>query len=148
MSISIPLKYEQLKSTDDSDIKLLIDTHKMPEISKFISIDEQNYWTYVTETENVFYYKVYNNSDLVASVHCELYEKTLYLSILVFPKYQKQGIGTLILKDIQIGKLPLEYKKIEASIDETNIASIKLFEKCGFSATLKEDELITYLYLK
>ena len=32
--------------------------YDLPEISRFISIDKDNYFKYVTSTENVLYYKV------------------------------------------------------------------------------------------
>ncbi len=39
--------------------------------------------------------------------------------------------------------MPQEVKAVEVSIDETNNASLHLFQKLGFVKTGKEDELIT-----
>ena len=39
-----------------------------------------------------------------------------------------------------------DYEKIEISIDETNIASLNLFERAGFIRISKEDELINFVY--
>lgn len=142
------MDYQQITREDDADIPYLFSICKLPEISRYISIDEENYWRYVTTTENVFYYKVYNGECLVAATHCELSNNTLYMDVMVFPKYQKKGFGTIILRDIQAGKLPLAFDKIEVSIDESNIASIKLFEKMKFCYVSKDDELLTYVYLK
>ena len=66
----------------------------------------------------------------------------------VFPEFQKQGIATTILKDIQTGKLELGFDKIQVSIDEKNIASIKLFESAEFVCVGKDEELWEYEYTK
>ena len=120
----------------------------LPEISKYISIDEVNYWHYITTTANVFYYKIYKGDCLVAAVHCELSDKTLYMDLVVIPKYQKDGIGTMIIRDIITRKLQLDFERIEVSIDESNIPSIRLFEKMQFCYVSKEDELLNYVYQK
>ena len=140
--------YRRIETASDTDIPYLTEILNLPEISHFISINENNYWNYVTETENVFYFKVFNNDILVAATHCEISNKTLYMDIMVIPKYQRNGIATRILQDIKSGKLDIDYKKIEVSIDENNIASISLFEKEGFVCVSKEAELRNYVYLK
>jgi ribosomal protein S18 acetylase RimI-like enzyme len=70
------------------------------------------------------------------------------MDIIVFPEYQKKGIATKILKDIQNGKLGIDFDKIQVSIDEKNITSIKLFENAGFVCIAKDEELLDYLYIK
>lgn len=140
--------YRLMTQQDDTDIPYLLSIYKLPNISCYISIDEENYWPYVTMTENVYYYKVYKNSCLVATIHCELQNRILFMSIMVIPEHQKEGIGTKILNDIQHGQLQLDFDKIEVSIDETNVASIKLFEKMGFGYVSKDGELLEYVYLK
>lgn len=142
------MKYIQITSTRDADIPFLLSIHRLPEISRFISINEKKYFKYVTKTENVFYYKVFDAQRLIASVHCELSDTTLYLSLLVIPDFQNQGIGTAILSDIKNGVLPISFKKIYVSIDEDNFASLQLFKKAGFSQISKEDKLINFFYNK
>ena len=68
------------------------------------------------------------------------------MSVVVFPKYQSQGIATIIVKDIQAGKLGLDFIKIQVSIDEKNTASLKLFESVGFICVNKDEELLEYEY--
>ena len=131
--------YKRIETVNDTDIPYLTEALKLPEISHFISIDENNYWNYVTKTQNVFYFKVFNNDILVAATHCEISNKTLYMDIMVIPTYQRKGLATSILKDIQSDKLPLDFDKIEVAIDESNIASIKLFEKMNFEIVSKEN---------
>lgn len=140
--------YQQMTHEDDRDIPYLRSIYKLPEIARYISIDEKQYWHYVTTTSNVFYYKAYIDGCLAAATHCELSDNTLYMDIMVIPQYQKKGIGADILRDIQNGKLVRDFEKIEVSIDESNIASIKLFEKMNFNYVSKEDELLTYVWLR
>ncbi|MBO5715404.1 MAG: GNAT family N-acetyltransferase [Clostridia bacterium] len=140
------MTYQRIVNISDTDIPHLTSILKQPEIAKFISIDENNYWNYVTQTENVFYFKVFDNDILVAATHCEIHNKTLYMDIMVIPQYQRKGIATLILRDILFGKLQLDFDKIEVSIDEQNTPSIKLFEKMNFIFVSKEDDLLNYTY--
>ena len=140
--------YKRIFSIDDPDIPYLTMILKLPEIARFISIDEKNYWKYVTSNENVFYFKAYEQGRLVGATHCEIVDHILYMDIMIIPTYQRKGFGETILQDIQNGKLPLAYDQIEVSIEDTNEASIKLFEKMNFHCVSKEEELLNYRYLK
>lgn len=142
------MTYRLLKKTDDEDIPLILSVYKQPLISQFISIDAENYWKYITSTDNVYFYKIYKNDILVATIHLELVDRVLYMSVVVFPEHQKQGIATTILKDIQAGKLELDIDKIQVSIDEKNTHSIKLFENAEFVCVGKDAELLEYEYRK
>ena len=140
--------YRLLNGPDDPDVQYLSEILRLPDISRFISIDEDNYWNYVTKTENVFYFKAYENENLVAATHCEIINKTLFMDVMVIPNYRRNGIATQILSDIQSGVLPLCFDKIEVAIDKTNTASIRLFEKMNFTYISTEDELLKYIYVK
>ena len=140
--------YRLVKKFDDEDIPTIRSVYKQPSISQFISIDEENYWRYITSTDNVYFYKIYKDDSLVSTIHLESDDRVLYMSVVVFPEYQKQGIATSILKDIQTGKLGLNFNKIEVSIDEKNTASLKLFENVGFVCIGKNEELFEYEYSK
>ena len=142
------MTYCLLKKADDEDIPLILSVYKQPSISQFISIDEENYWKYITSTDNVYFYKIYKDDILVSTIHLESDNRVLYMSVVVFPEFQKQGIATTILKDIQTGKLELGFDKIQVSIDEKNIASIKLFESAEFVCVGKDEELWEYEYTK
>ena len=142
------MTYRLLKKADDEDIPLILSVYKQPSISRFISIDEENYWKYITSTENVYFYKIYKDDILLATIHLELGDCVLYMSVVVFPEFQKQGIATTILKDIQAGKLELDFDKIQVSIDEKNTASLRLFESVGFVCIGKDEELWEYEYNK
>lgn len=140
------MKYQRMMNEKDNDISYLTSVFKLPEISRYISIDEQNYWKYVTTSENVLFFKIYENDALVATTHLEVVERILYLDIMVIPAQQGKGIASAVLREIQGGKLVSGFDKIEVSIDESNIKSIRLFEKLGFAYVSKEDELIDYVY--
>ena len=140
--------YRLIKDLDDEDIPTILSVYRQPSISRFISIDEENYWKYITSTDNVYFYKIYKDDILVATIHLELVDRVLYLSVVVFPKYQSQEIATIIVKDIQAGKLELDFLKIQVSIDEKNTSSLKLFENVGFICVNKDEELLEYEYSK
>lgn len=142
------MTYCLLKKADDADIPLILSVYKQPLISKFISIDEENYWKYITDTDNVYFYKIYKDDILVSTIHLELDNCVLHMSVVVFPEHQKQGIATTILKDIQAGKLELDFVKIQVSIDEKNTASINMFESAKFVCVGKDTELLEYEYSK
>ena len=142
------MNYSLLERINDKDIPYILDIYKLPSVSRFVSIDEENYWRYVTDADNVRFYKVYKDDSLVAAVHLESDRRILYMSVVVFPDYQRNGIAAEILKDIISGKLGLDFESIRVSIDEKNTASLRLFEKMGFVCTGKDEELMDYEYIK
>lgn len=142
------MNYSLLEHINDKDIPYILDIYKLPSVSRFVSIDEDNYFKYVTDADNVRFYKIYKDASLVAVVHLESYRHVLYMSVVVFPDYQRSGIAAEILKDIIAGKLGLDFDRIRVSIDEKNIASLRLFEKMGFVCTGKDEELLEYEYIK
>lgn len=142
------MTYSLLTSLNDSDIPQLLSNHLLPEVSRFIDINEKKYFKYVTKTENVFYYKISENGKLIGSVHCEISGTVLYVSLLIFPEFQNNGFGTKVIKDIISGTLPLSFDSIEVSIDKTNLPSLRLFEKVGFIKTSVDGGLVNYTYTK
>ena len=142
------MTYRLLEKFDDKDIPAILSVYMQPTISQFISIDNENYWIYITDTDCVYFYKVYKDNILVGTMHLELADGILYMSVVVFPEYQRQGYATIMLKDVQSGKFGLDFNKIEVSIDEKNKASIELFESVGFICTGKDEELFKYEYSK
>ena len=140
------LKFIRVISESDKDIAYIQAIHRLPQISRFIGISD-NYFAYVIENSNVYFYKVFSDDILVGTAHLEICDSTLYMGIVVVPQYQNKGIGTNILRKIQGGSLPITFDRIEVSIDENNTASKRLFEKMGFVFVSKEDELENYLYI-
>ena len=140
------LEFIRVISELDKDIAYIQAIHRLPQISRFIGISD-NYFAYVIENSNVYFYKVFSDDILVGTAHLEICDSTLYMGIVVVPQYQNKGIGTNILRKIQGGSLPITFDRIEVSIDENNTASKRLFEKMGFVFVSKEDELENYLYI-
>ncbi len=141
------LVYRIVSSENDADIPYLIKAYKLPNVSRFISIGD-NYFHYVTNTINVFLYKIYRYEKLIGSIHLEKSGNLLYMDILIFPEFQRLGFATMVIEDIQNDVFGLNYDRIEISIDEGNVASIRLFEKAGFLLVSQENELLNYAYEK
>ena len=141
------MNYHLLTNQNDMLIPTVLSVYKLPSVAQYISIDETNYWKYVTSTENVWFYKIFEDDCFVATIHLELNECVLHMDVVVFPEYQKRGIATKILRDIQNLKLGIEFTKIQVSVDESNSASIRLFENAGFVCIGKEEELWAYEYI-
>lgn len=139
------LVYKRVTSVSDPDIPYMLKMYNHPDISCFISVSD-NYFNYVTHTEKVYFYKVYQYDKLIGAIHLEMFAETLYMDILIFPKFQRNGLGTKIVKDLQADALKLNYHKIQVSIDEKNKASIKTFERSGFIFIHREGELLNYIY--
>ena len=55
------LTYKRMCLEDDTDIPELITIYQIPEIAQYISIGN-NYFRYVTNSEEVYFYKVYENN--------------------------------------------------------------------------------------
>ncbi len=141
------LNYIRLQSQTDRDIPQMLQVYLLPEIARFISLSDR-YFEYVTSTENVYFYKVYDGDTLVGTIHLEKHDSVLAMVILVFSEFQRRGLGLKIARDIQNDVFGLGCDQIEISVDETNAASRRLFEKAGFVPTTQEDELINYVYRK
>ena len=139
------LTYTRILTEDDSNIPHLLQIYQQPNVSQFISISD-SYFHYVTNTPNVYFYKVYEKEKLIGAIHLEKNENLLYMDILIIPEFQKMGFATRVIKDIQNDIFGLNYDRIEISIDESNISSLKLFENAGFTFVSKEAELLNYVY--
>lgn len=118
--------------------------YKIPEISRYIDISD-NFFDYVTNTENVYLLKILKSETLIGNIHFEIYDDIMYIAIMVIPKFQRKGIA----------KNAVEYvinnykcNKYYASIEEGNNSSIKLFESLGFKYESKEDDILNYVYIE
>ena len=142
------MNYCLLSRCSDEWIPTILAAYSHPSVARFISINETKYWKYVTETDDVWFFKIFEEDRLIATTHLELSGSILYMDIVVFPEYQRRGTATQILREIQQGKLGIAFDKIQVSIEQENAASIRLFEKAGFACVSKEDNLLEYVYIK
>ena len=139
------LTYKKMIFENDVDVPQLVEIYHTPEIAQYLKISD-NYFHYVTNNENVHFYKVYKNGEMIGTTHLEQQGTVLFMDVLVFPKFQRVGLGTQIIQDIQDDIFELGYENIEISIDEANTASLRLFGNAGFVFTSKEDELLNFVY--
>ena len=140
------LNYQLIENKDDNDLNKLLNYHNLPEIKKFISLSE-GFFDYVINNENVFYYKVMIDNELVDGLQIEKDNSVIYLALWVKPEKQHRGIATCLLEDVLNEKF-VKFNKVIVSIDKDNQTSIALFTKIGFKHTKQEDELIYFEYKK
>ncbi len=130
------------QTQNDSQTDILRQIHSDPTVSRYISISD-NYFEYVTGSENASYYKICFNNELIGGIHSEIDEAVLYLSICIQARHRGKGLATAALKKF-ISLVPDTVQKIKVSIDETNMPSVKLFEGLGFSKGVQDGELVDY----
>ena len=100
MNIMSSLTYQKMLFENDADVPRLAEIYQEPEIARYLSISD-NYFHYVTNNENVHFYKVYKNGEMIGTTHLEQQGIVLFMDVLVFPKFQRVGLGTQIIRDIQ-----------------------------------------------
>ncbi len=83
---------------------------------------------------------------LVDTIHLEKHDNIMYMDILIFPEFQNSGLGTKVIINIKNDIFNLDFKKIEVSIDESNVPSLRIFEKLSFNLVAQEDELKIFEY--
>ncbi len=101
-----------------------LDNLNNPETNKFLSTHgkPQTKTTVKKWIKDNKPYGVYVDNKLIGTIHISVIP---VIGILVFKNYQRKGYGLEALK--RVGQ-----KKMLTGIDESNIASINLFEKAGF----------------
>ena len=76
---------------NDADVPRLTEIYQKPEIERYLSISD-NYFHYVTNNENVHFYKVYKKGEMIGTTHLEQQGTVLFMDVLVFSKVSKSGI--------------------------------------------------------
>lgn len=139
------LTYVRIRSENDPDIPFLTQMYQKPEVAEYLAVSEA-YFRYVTTAEDVHFCKVYVEHQLAGTLHLEKQGNVLSLAILIFPAFQGRGLGTGVLRDVQADSFGLCCDRIEAAIDESNDASIRLFERAGFTFVSREEELLHFAW--
>ena len=85
-----------------------------------------------------------NHEHPIAYGHLDEEKQTIWLGNCVAEKYQGKGIGTLIMRYLINFARDQQIKSIRLSVDNQNIAAIKLYEKFGFSISEKKETLSFY----
>ena len=128
--------------SEDGDMDEIVRIHHQPSVARYISISD-NYFNYVTETDNVVNLKIKSGSEVLGGIHFETQDQMIYLSICVDERFRRQGIACSALKQF-LEIVSDNVNAIEVSIDSTNLPSICLFEKLGFRQVGNEDGLLMY----
>ena len=126
----------------DPDLPRLKELHQEESIARYIHISE-HYFSYLTETDGVLYYKIKSGPLLLGGIQCEIMDDTLFLSICVGEDHRRRGIAFAALKAMASG-LPEGIRRIEAAVDAENTPSLRLFEKLGFRRSGWAEGLLTY----
>ena len=84
--------------TDDADIPQIAAAYQLKGIVRYINIGEQ-YFDYVTDNENVYFYKVYEGEILIGTVHLEKQQGILFISMI---RHQKNTLNLVLLRTILI----------------------------------------------
>ena len=137
------LIFRRLTSAGDPDVPAIRD---MLSGQRFVSIDADSYFTYVTGTDGVYFYKIYTEGRLCAVLHAENPGRSLSVMITVVPGMRRQGIGKQVISDLcrRLGEYGCT--GAEAYIEPENTASAALFRSCGFRRAADEDGLQRWVY--
>lgn len=137
--------YEKLNSGDEEDIQFLKECCSIPEIEKFIKISD-SFFHYVTNTLNVYYYKILLDNKIVGGLHLQVKDDILYFSIWVMPSYQRIGIAEKVVNDLKNNYFNLNYDEIQVGVAVSNKKSISLFKKLEFEEIKIEEDIIDFKY--
>jgi RimJ/RimL family protein N-acetyltransferase len=83
------------------------------------------------DNEKVQLYVIFNEGSLVGDIRFDI-EEEIEVSVRIDPRFRNQGIGTTILNDLGKYIRGLHFKPMVCRIIKYNLASLKLFLKCGF----------------
>ena len=106
-------------------------------VRKHIGIDDfAQYCRFVEDAPDYYLYAVrLTEAHTVAAITAgEVIDGVAYLMLIVDPSRQHRGIGQRVLRDVirMTDSLFGRHCTLAAAIDESNTASIRCFESCGF----------------
>ncbi|HBN85015.1 MAG TPA: hypothetical protein DDZ89_14365 [Clostridiales bacterium] len=111
-------------------------------VARWIHIDDwENYYNIFRDNPNYLILSAFKDHKLVGEVSIQIEAKEAYISLIIAPDLQGQGIGTKVLKEIctkTLIKYPID--SIVAVISPLNKASIRCFEKAGFAFSHEDED--------
>lgn len=116
-------------------------------LTKPISYAEHSNWfTKKIADKNCYLYIVYNSSLPIGMIRFDINYNSCTISYLVDKSQRGKGIGTSIIKlGIEQFKNDSNFKGfLKAVVKNINIASLKIFDKCGFERENTEGELVFF----
>lgn len=154
-SIQNEANYSLRKATD-TDSEITYDwanntaTRKYSFSKDFIPFDSHLKWfVEKVKASNCYYYILIKNTFTFGSIRFDINNKIATISFLVSPDHYGKGIGSILLKKglEEFEKVVLfeQIHCVQGYVLKENIASIKLFERFGFTA---ENESNMYLFKK
>lgn len=142
-----------LKKVNLSHLDLTFQWATNPEIRKYafakseITFDEHKQWfLQKINSQNCLYFLAYLNSNAVGSIRFDIVENKAIISYLIQPNFFGKGLGFKLMK-IGLERLKSENKEIsrvEGKVMNSNIASIKIFEKLNFSSEEFDKETMLF----
>ena len=122
-------------------------TRKYSKNKEFITYDKMH-WI----LENVYFmselkpYIAKINNDAIGFIGFIKNDIDIFISININPNFRGNGYGSAMLKEV-LDKID-KGVTIKAEIIKDNIASIKLFEKCGFELINTKNDLFIFQWVK
>lgn len=116
--------------------------HREPSVARYIHLSEA-YFSYVTETPEVVYYKIMAGQRLLGGIQAELEGDTLSLLVCVGEAYRRRGVAFSALRAL-LESLPETVQRAEAAVEAENLPSLRLFEKLGFRRCGWAEGTLTY----
>ena len=125
-------------------------TRKYSFSQDFIPFDNHLKWFIEkVKASNCYYYILIKNTFTFGSIRFDINNKIATISFLVSPDHYGKGLGKILLKKglEEFEKVVLfeQIQCVQGYVSKENIASIKLFERFGFTA---ENESNMYLFKK
>ncbi len=121
---------------------MLCNNPKIPPLTQTLQEVEQEF------IKGIFLKALNEKDEIVGSVRAYSANGTLYIGkLIVRPDLQGQGIGTILLKEME-GRFP--HKRYELFTSSKSARNIKLYERLGYLA-FKEQEVTTdlkFIYLE
>lgn len=143
----------KLRAVNNLDLETTYNWAIEPLIRKYsknkskISFDEHKRW-FVSKLNdpNCKFFIAENNNQPIGSFRLDTDDSGCgYISYLVDPKYHGKGFGGQILNlGIQIAKENSTINNLVGDVMSGNYASIKLFDKLGFTIISRTENLLTY----
>ena len=132
----------------DSHLPILSVWFDAPSVRSRIAVDDFGaYYRTVSEQPDYYLYSVFDGEELVALVMAQIIENRAAVALIVDPARAGQGIGTGTLRELSANAHALfgEIASIDACIEPDHAASIRCFEKSGFTR-IGADEYGLYVY--
>jgi len=142
----------KLRKVNHTDISITYNWAANPDIRAYsfikhaITKEEHVSWfANKLEDLNCFYYIAEIDDLKVGTIRFDIHGNEAIVSYLIAPEHQGKGLGqTLLIQGLQTMSLmsnKLKIRKIVGYVIKSNIASVKAFERLGFSRSEKESKI-------